>query len=74
MKVRCGGQLVLLTVIEQCIQKNIQVLQANTDGITVRILRTKIPEFEAIVKQSELKYNIEYEYAYYSKIKYIKTF
>lgn len=68
MKVRCGGQLVLLTVIEQCLIKDIQVLQANTDGITVRILRSKIPEFEQIVKQSEIDYNIEYEYAYYSKM------
>lgn len=68
MAVRVGGQLVLLTVIEQCINKNIQVLQANTDGITVRILRSRISEFEEIVKQSEKDYNIEYEYAYYSKM------
>lgn len=68
MKVRCGGQLVLLTIIEQCILKNIQVLQANTDGITVRILRSKIPEFEQLVTVTEKKYNIEFEYAYYSKM------
>lgn len=60
--------MVLLTVIEQCLIKDIQVLQANTDGITVRILRSKISEFEQIVKQSEIDYNIEYEYAYYSKM------
>ncbi len=31
MKVRCGGQLILLWIIERCVQNEIDVISANTD-------------------------------------------
>jgi len=68
MKVRCGGQLVLLKLIEQCIIADMQVLQANTDGITVKIKKNREDEFRSFVTESEEQYNVKYEYAYYQKM------
>lgn len=68
MKVRCGGQLVLLTIIEKCWMNNVAVIQANTDGLTVKIHESKIDWFYEIVKQTEIKYNVKFEYERYSKM------
>jgi len=68
MKVRCGGQLVLLTLIEQIWQKNIELVQANTDGLTVRIHKKDLDWFYEIVKKAEEKFNVKFEYAEYSKM------
>lgn len=68
MKVRCGGQLVLLTIIEECWLNNISVIQANTDGLTVKIHKSKIDWFYQIVKETENKYNVKFEYEKYSKM------
>lgn len=68
MKVRCGGQLILLTIIEQCWQNDVTVIQANTDGLTVKIKEDKIKWFQSLVTDTELDYKVKFEYAEYSKM------
>lgn len=68
MKVRCGGQLVLLTLIEQCQINDITLVQVNTDGLTVRIHKDKIELFKSIVETCEKKFNVKFEYAEYKKM------
>jgi len=68
MKVRCGGQLVLLTLIEQCQINDITLVQANTDGLTVRIHKDKVELFKSIVEACEKKFNVKFEYAEYKKM------
>lgn len=68
MKVRCGGQLILLTIIEKCWMNDITVIQANTDGITVKIRESKLDWFYEQVANSEKQYNVKFEYAEYSKM------
>lgn len=68
MKMRCFGQLVLLTVGEQCIQNNISIIQKNTDGLSVYIHKNKIKLFEAIVSKAEKEFNVEFEYVCYKKM------
>lgn len=68
MKVRCGGQLVLLTLIEQCQIHDIELVQANTDGLTVKIHKDKVDLFRSFVVDCEKKFNIKFEYAEYSKM------
>lgn len=68
MKVRCGGQLTLLTLIEECWLNDITVIQVNTDGLTVKIKEEKIEWFESIVKEAEQKFNVKFEFAEYEKM------
>lgn len=68
MKVRCGGQLTLLTIIEECWLNDITVIQANTDGLTVKIHESKIDWFYDLVKKTESLYNVKFEYEEYSKM------
>ena len=68
MKVRCGGQLILLTIIEQCWQNDILVIQANTDGLTVKIHESKIKWFYDLVSKTEKLYDVKFEYAEYTKM------
>lgn len=68
MKVRCGGQLTLLTIVEECWLNDIIVIQANTDGLTVKIHKSKIDWFYDIVKKTEEKYQVKFEYERYSKM------
>lgn len=68
MKVRCGGQLVLLWVIDQCIQNNIVVLSCNTDGLEVYISEEQESIYFDIIKRSEEKFNLVFEHEEYLKI------
>lgn len=68
MKVRCGGQLTLLTIIEECWLNNVTIIQVNTDGLTVKIEEDKIKWFESIVKEAERKFNVKFEFAEYEKM------
>lgn len=70
MKVRVGGQLILLWIIEQCVIKGIQVISVNTDGLELRIKRSDIEIYSAIIKEAERKFNVEFERDFYKKIVY----
>ncbi len=68
MRVRCGGQLILLTMLEKIWQKNIEIIQVNTDGLTVQIKDEDLEWFYEMVKETEHLYNVKFEYAEYSKM------
>lgn len=70
MKVRCGGQLILLWLIEQCIINGIEVISTNTDGLEVRVKRTELDLYLSLVKKAEQKFNITFEREFYKKIIY----
>ena len=70
MKVRCGGQLILLTLMEKCILNDIDVISMNTDGLEIVIENSKIDLYLELVKQVELQFNVQFEREKYSKIVY----
>lgn len=62
------GQLSLLMLIERLELAGFTVVSANTDGIVTKGLRTRISEFEAIVKQWELETNFQTEETDYKAV------
>lgn len=68
MTMRCAGQLILLYLTEIVLEENIRVIQLNTDGITVKILKDKIPWLKEEVVKIEKKFNVVFEEQYYKKI------
>lgn len=70
MKVRCGGQLILMCLMEECILNDIDVLSANTDGIEVYMRRDQVDLYNSLVKKVEEKFNVQFESEGYKKIIY----
>lgn len=68
MKVRCGGQLILMWVIEQCVINNITVLSCNTDGLEVEVKNEQEELYYQIIKNAETKFDLEFEHDEYQKI------
>lgn len=62
------GQLSLLMLIERLELAGFTVVSANTDGIVTKGLRTRISEFEAILKQWELETNFQTEETDYKAV------
>lgn len=70
MKVRCGGQLILLALIEKCIIAGFDVISTNTDGLEIRLLKDNVNKYLQLVKEIEDKFNVSFEREIYSKIIY----
>jgi hypothetical protein len=70
MKVRCGGQLILLWLIEQCLINNLDVISTNTDGLEVKLKKTDLDLYLSLVKKTEDKFNVQFERDFYKKIIY----
>lgn len=70
MKVRCGGQLILLTLMEKCILNDIDVISLNTDGLEVIVENTKMDLYLSLVKEVEHQFNVSFEREKYNKIVY----
>ena len=78
MATTINGQLLLLMLAERLVdvigkktnicQNPIQVLQINTDGITVKIHKILVFLYKEICKDWEAQTNLELEYAEYSKM------
>jgi len=70
MATTINGQLLLTMLSESLVDniKNITMIQANTDGITVRIPRSEQDLYYRLCKEWELKTNLELEYVEYSKM------
>jgi len=68
MKVRVGGQLIIMWVIEQCIINNITVLSCNTDGLEVEVSNEQEELYYDIIKRAESKFDLEFEHDEYTKI------
>lgn len=70
MKVRCGGQLILLWLTEQCVINNLEVISLNTDGLEVKLKRTDLDLYLSLVRKTEQKFNVTFEREFYKKIIY----
>lgn len=70
MKVRCGGQIILLWIIEQCVLNGIIVISTNTDGLEVLCRKDQYELYQSIIKAAEKKFNVEFERDFYKKIVY----
>ena len=68
--VTISGQLYLLMLIERLYEAGFEILSANTDGVTAKILKTKEEEYYQVCKQWEADTGFNLEYAYY--LQYIR--
>ncbi len=70
MKITIGGQMMLSLLAERlmCIYEGLEIIQVNTDGITVRMRRDLRSTVDAICKQWEKQTKLTLEYAEYSKM------
>lgn len=69
MSITVGGQLSLCMLVEQFLKvEGLTVIQCNTDGITVKIPRSKRNEYDEICKQWQSTTKLELEYAFYKKM------
>lgn len=64
MKITINGQLLLTMLIEQ-LTKISDVLQCNTDGVTVRIKRSNVDEMFSMIKEWETLTKLKMEYVTY---------
>ena len=70
MKVRCGGQLILMQLIENLIEAGFDVISANTDGIETIVERSRMNEYVSIVQGIEKQFKVDFEREIYNKIVY----
>lgn len=69
MQITVNGQLLLSMLIERIANmRDVIFLQVNTDGITIKIHKTKVEEFKAICKQWEEETGYTLEYNNYKKM------
>lgn len=70
MSITLNGQLLLCYLVDKLITNlhNISIIQANTDGITVRIHRSEIEDFKFIVNAWETTTKLKMEYVEYSRM------
>lgn len=64
-----NGQLQILQLVEMMdLLPHCELIQANTDGITVRIRKDMIPQFKMWCKEWEKQTGLELEEAYYNRM------
>lgn len=64
-----NGQLMLTMLAEQLLKiPELQIIQVNTDGITVRLKKQYESDYYDTCKQWESLTRLQLEYAYYSKM------
>lgn len=70
MQITINGQLLLSMLIESLVTNipKLQMLQVNTDGITVKIPRSEIDNYYEICKEWEEKTRLNLEYVMYDKM------
>jgi hypothetical protein len=67
-RVTINGQLSLLMLIEKLEQSNIEVIYANTDGITVKMNKDQEDMYMAICEAWQKTFNFKLEFTEYSKL------
>ena len=70
MKVRCGGQLILLELTDRLLENGFTPISLNTDGIEVRLKRSELDKYYQIISEIEKSHNLLFEHDTYSKIVY----
>lgn len=69
MQITVNGQLTLLLLAEKLLEiKGLKLVQLNTDGLTVALLRETEEEYLAVCKSWEKQVKLELEYVDYSKM------
>lgn len=69
MKITINGQLSLLMLAERLLEiEGLKLIQLNTDGLTVAMLRETQEEYLAVCKAWEKQVGLQLEYADYSKM------
>lgn len=68
MQITINGQLLILMLAEQLLKEDIQILQANTDGITIRYKRADRAKINDVCESWSVLTKLKLEYAEYSKM------
>lgn len=69
MSITINGQLSLLLLAEKLMQiEGLKLIQLNTDGITVALLRDTEEQYKSVCEQWQKQVGLELEYADYSKM------
>jgi len=70
MKITINGQLLLCMLSERFSEEvsGLQILQVNTDGITIRVLKAKIGDIFGICSRWEKLTNLQLEFTQYKKM------
>lgn len=67
LEVTLAGQLYILNLIEMLTLTGVQVISANTDGVTSKIKKTDVDKYYAMVNQWAVDNEFEVEYAQYKE-------
>jgi len=69
MAININGQLLLCMLAEKLMRiEGLEMIQANTDGVTIKVYRTKVGEMEAVCKEWEKITKLELESARYKRM------
>ena len=69
MSITINGQLSLCLLSEKLMEiEGLSIIQVNTDGVTVKMPRHKVTEYETICALWQKQVGLELEYAHYSKM------
>lgn len=69
MSITINGQLLLCMLAERLMRiDGLEMIQVNTDGVTIRIDRDKVPEMEIVCKGWETITGLELEFARYRRM------
>ena len=69
MSITINGQLSLCLLSEKLMEiEGLTIIQVNTDGVTVKMPRQKVTEYETICAAWQQQVGLELEYAHYSKM------
>jgi len=68
LSVTLTGQLMMLMLIEELNDKGFNVVSSNTDGIEVKVLRSRLEEYEAIIFDWELTTGMNMEHGEYKAL------
>lgn len=68
MQITINGQLLIAMLAKSLADTGCTILQANTDGITIRTKKTAFEKVEAICKKWELTTKLQLEYKHYKKM------
>jgi len=69
MAITINGQLLLCMLAEKLMRiEGLEMIQANTDGVTIRVDRTKVGEMETVCKEWEKITKLELESARYKRM------
>lgn len=70
LKLRLMGQMILLRCIQDSIDCGYQVISTNTDGLTVRLLRSQLDAYQQMINNIGDEFGVEFEHETFKSIHY----